>query len=203
MADWIVKPDVAARAQIGGIAAAIAAAPGDFGLTAADAAALNTALASFGDALDASMAAQAAARTAVANKNAARAALENLLRPMIQRAQLDPVVTDEKRAAAGIPIRDTVRTVSAPVAPRELVATLASPTTARLVWNSNGNASGVQYVVEGKAGAAADFSLVNVVTATKLDVPGLVAGQRVDYRVRARRGSATSDASNVASVYVG
>jgi hypothetical protein len=203
MADWIVKPDVAARGQVGGIAAAITAAPGNFGLMAADAEALNASLAAFADALDASIAAQAAARVAVANKNAARAALENLLRPMIQRVQLDPVVTDEVRASAGIPIRDTVRTVAAPVAPREVVAALASPTTARLVWNSNGNASGVQYVVESKIQGAVAWSLLNVVTATKVDVPNLLAGQRVDFRVRARRGSATSDPSNVASVYAG
>jgi hypothetical protein len=110
-------------------------------------------------------------------------------------------VTDATRTAAGIPVRDTVRTFSAPVSPRELVATQASPTSASLAWNSNGNASGVQYVIEKRVNNAGEWLQVDVVTATRYLAQGLTPGVRVDFRVKARRGAQTSDPSNTASIY--
>jgi hypothetical protein len=201
MPDYIKKPDMEFRGQMETLIAVLAAAPGDYGLVAADMTPLTNALELFVTRLNQSEAAKAAALTAVANKDEARAALELLVRPMVRQIQERPVVTDERRLAAGIPIRDTVRTSSAPISPLGLVANLASPTSANLAWNSNGNASGVDYVIEKRVNNAGEWQLVDVVRATRKLVSGLTAGVRVDFRVRARRGSQTSDPSNTAAIY--
>jgi hypothetical protein len=201
MPDWVLKRDVDFNAQMLTLITVLAATPVDYGLIAADVTPLTNAQADFSDALIASDAAKAAAETAVAAKTASRDTLEALLRPLVRQIQERPAVTDEARLAAGIPVRDTVRSSNSPIAPVQLVATLPSPATANLVWNSNGNAGGVQYVVEKRVNNAGDWGMVDVVLATRIAVPGLVPGIRVDFRVRARRGAATSDPSNVASVY--
>ncbi len=68
-------------------------------------------------------------------------------------------------------------------------------------WNSNGNASGIQYVVEKKVGTAAEFSIVDVTGATTFKDTGAPAGTHAEYRVRARRGGVVSEPSNVAPIY--
>jgi hypothetical protein len=201
MPDYIKKPDMEFRGQMETLANVLAASFADYGLLAADVMPITNALELFVTRLNQSEAAKAAALTAVANKDEARDALEALVRPMVRQIQERPAVTDEARLAAGIPIRDTVRTSSAPIAPLGLVATLASPRSANLAWNSNGNASGVDYVIEKRVNNAGEWMLVDVVRGTRKLVSGLTAGVRVDFRIRARRGSQTSDPSNTASIY--
>ncbi len=94
-----------------------------------------------------------------------------------------------------------VRTVSAPVPPTDLVASADAAGTNSLRWNGAGNASGIQFVIEARIGTALGYSLVDVVSATSYRHIDRTPGQPVLYRVRARRGSQTSDPSNIAGVY--
>jgi hypothetical protein len=201
--DYILKPDMAFAGQMGTIVPALVAAPLDFGLTPDDVATLAALRTGFNNKLAAAEAAKAALATAIAEKDAARSALEAVLRPLIQRVQSAPGVNDETRRAAGIPVRDKIRSTIAPVAVIGLVATLDGANAAVLAWNSNGNASGIQYRIEKKLGGAGEWQLVDAVNPTRLRVTGLTPGQRVDFRVIARRGAATAESSNVASVYAG
>ncbi len=201
MPDYIPKPDRACQAFVERVTAAIEAAPGDFGLTAADATALRGKQTTYSDALDGTDAAQAAARVAVTAQDKARMDLEAFLRPLIQRAQLNPVVTDATKVAAGIPIRDKIRTSTAPIPPLALVATPAANGTCGLKWGANGNASGIQYVVERKQAPATEFTTVDVVPATSWKDSAAPAGTHCEYRIRARRGGVTSEPSNVAPIY--
>jgi hypothetical protein len=199
--DYIPKPDREAQARMSSILVAMAAAPADYGLTAVEVSALQSKLDDFSAALDAADAAKSAAQIAVSAKDNARATLEAAFRPAVQRIQVNPAVTDASRTTAGIPVRDTVRTVSSPVVPVDLVATGDASGFNSLKWKSGGNAGGVQYVVEGKAGSAPDFSLVDVTSATTFKHTGVTVGQQIQYRIKARRGAAISTPSNVATVY--
>jgi hypothetical protein len=199
--DWVKKSDVEFKAQMDALLAYMVANEVALGFADLDFANIEAARVAFNASLADADAAKAAAGNAVAAKEAARGTLEGLIRPVIMQIQVNPAVTNETRTAAGIPVRDTVRTFSAPISPLGLVATQASPVSARLVWNSNGNASGVQYVIEKRVNNAGEWLKIDVVTATRYLAQGLTPGVRVDFRVKARRGAQTSDPSNTASIY--
>ncbi len=201
MPDYIPKPDREAVAKIAAVLVALAAAPVDYGVIAADVTALQAKLDDFSAALDGADAAKAAAQIAVSDKDGARKALEEAFRPVIQQIQTNPAVTDAKRVTAGIPVRDNVRTFSAPVAPTDLVAVGDASGFNSLKWKSGGNASGVQFEVERKVAGATAFSRVDVVTATTYKDSEITVGQHAEYRIVARRGAAKSTPSNVSSVY--
>lgn len=201
--DWFPKPDTEANALADRIVTAIEADEVAFGLVPADTLRLRAKVAAFAAALVAADAAKAQQNIAVAAKDAARKELEDDLRPTVQRVQVNPAVTDETRTAAGIPVRDTVRSYNAPIAPRDLVAQEGANGVHSLKWNGNGNADGVQFVVEGKAPADADFRRLDAVTTTKYSTEPFARGVRIDFRVRARRGTELSEPSNVASVNAG
>jgi hypothetical protein len=203
MPDFIPKPDVDAAAYIGNMLAVIDANEVNYGLVAGDVADHVAALAAFNTAIADVAAKKASLANSVATKDAARATLEGLVRPTVAQIQVNPTVTDASRNAAQIPVRDTVRTFSAPIVVIGLVASLPSPTTASLAWNSNGNASGIKYRVEKRVNNVGEWTLVDVISATRANVTGLTAGVRVDFRVVSQRGSAFADPSNVASIYAG
>lgn len=201
MADWVKKRDDEFAAQMATLSGALTAAPADYSVEAGDVTPISTALTAFNTKRAASDAAAAAAKTAVTEKVNARAALETLVRPMARRVQETASVTDEARVAAGLPVRDKVRTAQTPITPAALTATLDGPTAVILSWSTNGNAAGASYVVERRNGATGDYSLADVVTASRVRIAGLTPGQRVEFRVRARRSGQTSEPSNVAAIY--
>jgi type 1 fimbria pilin len=201
MPDYIPKPDNSAQAFINTVTTALEADEAAFGITPAQSAAVRAALTAFSNALVAANNAKGAANVAVADKDAKRRALEDLLRPLVQQIQVNPAVTDAARVSAGIPIRDTTRTFTNPVPPVNLVAVADPAGSNNLKWDSGGNAAGVQYVVEAKTGNGSDFVLVDVTSARTFKHTGQAPGVRVEYRVRARRGAATSGPSNTATVY--
>ncbi len=106
--------------------------------------------------------------------------------------------SEQDRIAAGVPSpNDTPMPL---MAPTDLVVT-PSGTVNKLKWKKNGNSSGVQYVIEVKI-ADGNWTLLDVITATKYEHTGRTAGQRVMYRIKARKGRVTSDYSNEAGVYL-
>ena len=198
--DWIKKPDALFLGQMGVTVPVLVATPADYGLVVGDVAATAGLLNDFTAALAASDAAKGALATAVATKDAARMALETNVRALVKVAQVAPSVTDANRTLAGLPIRDMVRSFIAPIAPSLLVVSALGATGGRLSWNSNGNTPGVDYVVEKQVASSGTWALVNITRKTVMDVSGLGAGVRVDFRVLARRASSTSGASNIATL---
>lgn len=202
MPDQIPKPDVEFSAFAEQVITAFEADEVGYALLPADTLALRSELNAFKSALAAAIAAKSQSTLAVADKDQERKDVEMMLRPIIQRVQVNPNVTDAQRVAAGIRPRDTTRTTSAPIAPRDLVATADGAGTNTLKWNSNGNTSGIQYLIQGKVGPALEFATVDVVTSTTYRHTARVVGQPVLYRVIARRGENVSAPSNSAGVHV-
>jgi hypothetical protein len=201
MGDFIPKSDREAVAYINRALVQLALTPLAYGVAAAKITELEAKRDDAIAKLDASDAAQAASKVAVSAKDAAMLALLAAFRPVVAQVQVNPDVTDESRTTAGLPIRDTVRTVSAPIVPRDLVARADASGINALTWNANGNPSGIRYVVQAKLVGAADFTTVDVVTATSFQHRDQRPGVMVTYRVRARRGDVDSAPSNTAQVY--
>lgn len=195
-----MKPDAGFLAQMGVLSAALTATETDYGVTTDQSAAVATAVSDFDTKLAAVATAKAAYETAVAEKAASRAAVEALVRPIAKAIQARAATTDDARRTAGLPIADKVRSNNAPITPTLLVAEVVGANGALLTWNSNGNTTGVRYVVEMKVGSGA-WAQLDVVTATRLSLTGLAAGTRHDFRVSARRRSVTSEASSVSSIW--
>jgi hypothetical protein len=85
------------------------------GLVAADLTPVQTANTAWGPAYSAHIAAQAAAQAAREQKDGARQAVEDALRPLVNQIQATPTVTDAQRQSLGITVRSTTRTaVGAP-----------------------------------------------------------------------------------------
>ncbi len=201
MGDFIPKSDREAVAYVTRALAEMAATPIAFGVMVTKVDELE---AKRDDALlklNASDAAQAASKVAVAAKDAAMLDLLATFRLVVAQIQVNPNVTDESRVTAGLPVRDMVRTVTAPISPRDVVARADASGVNALTWNANGNTSGIRFVVQARIFPASDFTTVDVVTATSYQHKAQKPGVQVVYRVLARRGSVDSAPSNQASVY--
>jgi len=110
---------------------------------------------------------------------------------------LDPAIV----VAAGLPIRDTVPTPVIPVAPTELTAKGFDTGVNSLKWKSGGNLRGVTYIIEYRVGTTDPFQFLDTTTRTTYDHTGRTPGQRVEYRVKAKRTTHESAYSNTAVVY--
>ncbi|WP_309711698.1 fibronectin type III domain-containing protein [Armatimonas sp.] len=154
------------------------------------------------DAIATNDAAQSAAQAAMTAKTQAQAGATSMARAAAQRAQTSKA-PDALRDAIGITVRDKVRSRLTAQTPLELVALAAADETHILKWKSGGNKSGTQYLIEAKIGESTTWTLIDVstrVTYKHLEQP---PGQKVRYRVRAKRGDSTSGYSNESGVYGG
>lgn len=84
----------------------------ELGLTAADLTPLTAAQSQWTSTFSALVAAQAAANSAIQNKNSARDSFETALRSMVRRVQGQPMVTDAMRAEMNISLREVARTAA-------------------------------------------------------------------------------------------
>ena len=200
--NYIPPKDADALTYLTTLAGVLAAAPASYGLVAADVTPITNKVNEFGQALQDVDTLKTASTAGVQHKDDVRAALENLVRPIVAQIQANPAVTDQLKAQASIPIHDTVPSATAPIVPAGLVVQPQGNGVHRLSWNRNGNLTGTQFVIESKAGEAEGFSLVDVVTTTTYDHAAQPAGVPVVYRIRARRGSVTSEPSNEAGAYL-
>ncbi len=198
--DWFPKQDGAASSAADRAVVAFEADEAAYGLTEVESARLRAKVAAFNSALVAADAAKAAQNTAVANKDAARRELEDDLRAIYRQVQERPDVTDAARQTAGLPVRDTTRSYNAPISPRDLVAQEGANGVHFLKWNANGNASGIMFAVEAKAPGDVDFKRLDAVTTVTFRTEPFARGARVEFRIRARRGTEYSEPSNVAVV---
>jgi hypothetical protein len=114
MHDYIPRRDANAAQWAQNFAQHIAATPAAFGLTAGDAATITAAADAFAGALLVAVNEATRTRATVAAKDAARAAMEFLLRHYAQRVRLNRGVSNQLKASLGITIDDTTRT---PVGP--------------------------------------------------------------------------------------
>jgi hypothetical protein len=95
--------------------------PTSFGLTASQAAGLNSLFSAWHTAFLAHKDAQTAATAATATKDNARDALEQALREAAGIVQAKPEVTDEQRQLLHLTVRDVIRTPAGPIATRPVL----------------------------------------------------------------------------------
>ena len=136
-------------------------------------------------------------RGAVKARDADVTSGKDLLRRMRKKVEASEA-TEQDRTEAGLPVSDGV---SVPLMPPTDLVVVANGTVHKLKWKKNGNAAGVQYVIEAKI-AEGEWTLLDVVTAAKFEHAGRTPGQRAMYRIKARKGGITSASSNEAGVYL-
>ncbi|WP_395139813.1 hypothetical protein [Armatimonas sp.] len=173
-----------------------------FGFTTDDLSELTAAETTLEDAIATNDAAQSAAQAAMTAKTQAQSAAMTSARTAAQRAQTSKA-TDALRDALGITVRDKVRSTLTAQTPLDLVATPHADGTNTLKWKSGENKPGTQYLIEAKAADAGAWALIDAITRTSYTHTSQTPGQKVRYRVRAKRGDSTSGYTNEVGVYGG
>ncbi|HZO86772.1 MAG TPA: fibronectin type III domain-containing protein [Chthonomonadaceae bacterium] len=173
------------------------------GLSAADLAAGEDALAALRAAIAQFTAAQAAALASTQSKRMARQDAEEEVRALARRIQANPAVPDSLREMLGLRVRRKAIRRLIPLSPAELVVTGLDSGMHLLRWKSGGNKPGTHYLIEARIGPSESWTLIDVTTKTKYRHTDQTPGVRAAYRVRAKRGDRTSSYSNEALLYSG
>lgn len=202
MPNVVPNPDDAAAKSLNGSIAQIKANAALYGVADADMVALEAKATAFASELTNVEAAKNAQTAAVARKDAARTTLEHDYRAMVQRIHVNPAVTDAHKAAAGIPMRDTIRTFAMPPAPLDLVVSAQSNGTNYLAWNRNGAPERTDFAIEARTAPSEAWIMVGSVSATQFQHTGQKPGVAVTYRVSARRGKYQSQPCAPVGVYL-
>lgn len=115
MPDFIPDSDTQFTAWVNNFVTYVNANLADLGLVAGDMTPVNTAQTSWNTGYSAHVTAQAAAVSAGQTKDAGRVTLESAIRVVVRKMRGSGQVSDSEAAAAGLTVRDTIRTaVAAP-----------------------------------------------------------------------------------------
>jgi len=168
------------------------------GFDAADIETVNSAADDFNAKLLEANLAKAAARAAVAEKDDQREESVAVIRQYAQMIKVNPAATKSILEAFGIQV--TPAPTPPVTVPNGLSAEANANGTCRLDWKPNGNAPGTTYIIEVQVNGGA-WAFLSTVTATKYVDPTAIPGVERSYRVRAKRGSVLSPASDSATIY--
>lgn len=102
---------------------------------------------------------------------------------------------------AGFNVDEGGRSSTAPNSPLDLVVTGSSDGVNRLKWVRNGNPQGTLFFIEAKIGNSDKWEIVDTVTVAKYEHVNQTPGVKIQYRIRAKRGTVESQPSNTATVY--
>ncbi|MCX6153193.1 MAG: hypothetical protein NT007_03425 [Candidatus Kapabacteria bacterium] len=136
-------------------------------------------------------------------KDATKDSIIQKVRVVVNKIQANPAVTPALKSQLGISTHEGGSYPQHPIPPSELVAELLPDGNIELDWSRNGNAPGTQFVVEYSIPPYSQWILLNVVTKTSFIHIGHPLGLPIQYIVKARKGSETSGASNIAVVNAG
>lgn len=146
---------------------------------------------------------KAALASAVDTKDATKDAIIQKLRIVVNKIQANPAVTPALKSQLGISTHEGGHYPQHPIPPSELLAELLPDGSIELDWSRNGNAPGTQFVIEYCLAPSTTWTLLDVVTKTSFIHSGHPLGKAIQYWVKARKGSETSGASNIAVVNAG
>lgn len=164
-----------------------------------DVTAINGAATTFATDYIAVNAARNAFKGAVSAKNATRKSSEATLRSYAKLILANPTISPALKGQLGL---NPGVTPSGPVtAPVQLSATGYGNGTNQLAWKRNGNARSTVFIVEAKFGDSPNWTVIEVTTRVRFAHEGQTPGQKVVYRVSAKRGPNQSAPSNEAVVY--
>jgi hypothetical protein len=176
--------------------------PADYGLTAGQVTALQTAGTALQTKITAAVAAEAAFRAAIQDKLAARETALSNVGLCAGLMYATPTVTDTMVAAAGFSPRDTSPTPVIPQQPTDLVATPFATGQAKLAWGRNGNPYGVEFIIEASDNGVS-WTQISVTKRKSLTLDGFAPGVTKWFRVKASNRGLTSAASSSAAIYGG
>ena len=171
----------------------------ELGLSTGDTTAMTTQSAGFTTAYNNSQTTKNTLKSRIASKNNKRTSSEALFRTYAKQINANSSISDELKAQLGITITPSV--VGPVVPPIDLVVTGYETGVNKLAWKRNGNAQGTAFIIESKPETSGVWTIINVCTATKFDHTGQVPGQRVSYRISAKRGNSQSVPCAPVSVY--
>ena len=140
-------------------------------------------------------------KSATQNKNTARKKAIADARALARRVQSNPAVTPALKSNLGLNPKTNKPGAVTPITPVGLMAEGYSNGVNELKWNRNGNHPSTVFLVEALIADAPDFVQIGGVTATKFTHSGVTPGQKITYRVVARRRNVYSDPSDVAVLY--
>ena len=173
------------------------------GLVAGDLTPISTLQPTYSTNLNDVEAKKAALASAVDTKDATKDSIIQKVRVVVNKIQANPAVTPALKSQLGISTHEGGTYPQHPIPPSELVAELLPDGNIELDWSRNGNAPGTQFVIEYSIPPYSQWILLNVVTKTSFIHIGHPLGLPIQYIVKARKGSETSGASNIAVVNAG
>lgn len=172
----------------------------EMGLTQADITRLQEEVARLQSAMENAERLRLASQAATAEKNSARNLLEDDFRAIVEKAQTRDEVTDSIRIAFDITVPSGTRSRTRPAPPLNAVAELMRDGAIDLQWDANGNPPNTQYIVEMQTGASGEWRRLDVVTKRRFTYYGAPLGERLTFRIIARRHGEESGPSNLATV---
>ncbi len=171
----------------------------ELGVDAAVLDAFFAASATFNTDLADSISMRQAAEIATSQKDAARKAATDLVRPYVKQWQANPAIPESVKNALDLPPTGTRGIPTNPTQPLEFVATPSSTGSVAFKWKRNGNNQRTAFIIEKLVGTA--WVTVDTTFKTRVSVSGFAPGVEETFRVVARRNNVNSLPSNVQTIY--
>lgn len=194
--------DAALADKLTFIAGVITGAPTTFGLTALQATAMSDAAEAFAGQITDNEAAQAAAAIAMAAKNDGREEALSTFGTYLNLMYASPAVTDASILSLSLSPRATTRSTVVPQTPADFIVTPFSDGTVQFKWNKNGNPYGVVYVIEAAEADAAEWSVIENTTKTRITLSGFTPGTARWFRVKATKNGTSSLSTAMEGIYI-
>lgn len=144
---------------------------------------------------------KAAARAAVKSKEEQRVTSSTIVRAYAQQIKNNPLATNAIKTAFGINV--TTSATPPVTVPSSLSAAPSASGSCLIRWNKNGNISGTVYLIETKIGDTGEWTFTASSTKASYKDTAATPGVQKSYRVRAQRGSATSEPCSSVTIYNG
>lgn len=155
----------------------------------------------YAEAYEASHKARVAALSASGTKREARERSEEVFRAMARRANANETIPAGLKGQLGMGIQ---KAPPSPVStPDNLVVSGDEIGVNRLSWSPNGNSRSVSYIIEYRPHGQSDWQILTATSTLKYQHTGQIPGQRVSYRVSAKRSNTQSSPCASVSVYDG
>ena len=167
------------------------------GLGTVDITALKTKNGEYAGKLNASIAKQAEAKSAVEAKNLYRDAVEDSVRVLVRQVQAKPGVPDSLKAQLGISVPTPTPAPTEPNPPKDLTVEMSSGGTCLLKWGRNSNTDKTFFIIEVSNSSEKDWQMLCNSTKTNCEVKLIHPLGSNYYRVKAQRGNNVSKESNI------
>lgn len=173
----------------------------ELGFSTDDVEAMEDLAEKYREAYEASNKARIAALSASSTKRDAREESEELFRSMARRANANDSIPPQIKAKLGMGIQ---KAGPSPVTtPDNLVVVGNALGINRLSWQPNGNSRSVAYIIEYREQGQSEWRMLTTTTSLKYQHTGQIPGQRIAYRVSAKRSNVQSSPCAAVSVYDG